>query len=129
MILCDTNILIEIYRKNADIISVVSAIAQNDEIAISDVTRAEMLVGARNKNEMHVLIRELGQLKCLPIQSEISEISIQLLAQYTLSYGLDFHDALIAATAAYYDIELFTLNLKDFRFMSNIKLYQNRKNQ
>ena len=123
MILCDTNILIEIYRRNADVISATSDINQNDEIAISDVTRAEMLIGARNKNEMQVLIQELGQLKCLPIRSEISEMSINLLAQYNLSHNLDFHDALIAATAIYHNIELFTLNLKDFRFLDNVKLY------
>jgi len=47
MILCDTNILIEIYRNNADIISVVNTFNQNNQMVISDVTFAEMLVGSR----------------------------------------------------------------------------------
>jgi len=123
VILCDTNILIEIYRKNLNVISIVNNIALHDTIVISDVTRAEMLVGARNKHEMQILTKELGQLKCLPIQSEISTNSIHLLVQYHLSHGLDFHDALIAATAIYYDIELYTLNIKDFSFITNLKLY------
>ena len=123
VILCDTNILIEIYRKNADIISEVNGIMQNQPIVISDVTRAEMLVGARNKFEMQILIRELGQLKILPIQPEISTYSIQLLAQYYLSHDLDFHDALIAATAIHYDLELYTLNIRDFIFIPNLNLY------
>jgi hypothetical protein len=42
---------------------------------------------------------DLEQLKCLPVQSAISSLSIQLLIKYHLSHGLDFHDALIAATA------------------------------
>ena len=124
MILCDTNILIEVYRKNTTIISVLERIAQHNIIVISDVTRAEMLVGARNNNEMQILINELGQIKCLPIQSEISALSIQLLTTYHLSHGLDFHDALIAATAIHHNIELFTLNVKDFSFISEIRLYQ-----
>ena len=124
MILCDTNILIEAYRKNTNIISVLNDIVRRDTIVISDVTRAEMLVGARNKCEMKVLIDELGQLKCLPIQSEISARAIHLLVAYHLSHGLDFHDALIAATATHYNIELFTLNVKDFVFLSDIKLYK-----
>ena len=123
MILCDTNILIEVYRKNLNIISILDDIARVRTIVISDVTRAEMLVGARNKNEMQILIKELGQLKSLPVQSEISAGSIQLLTAYRLSHGLDFHDALIAATAIHHNIELFTLNVKDFSFISNIKLY------
>jgi predicted nucleic acid-binding protein len=32
------------------------------------------------------------------------------------------NDALIAATAIYHNIELFTLNIKDYIFISNIKL-------
>jgi len=124
MILCDTNILIEAYRKNAKIISVLDGIIRHNAIVISDVTRAEMLVGARNKHEMKILINELGLLKCLPIQSEISAHAINLLIKYHLSHGLDFHDALIAATAIHYNIELFTLNVKDFVFLSEIKLYK-----
>jgi predicted nucleic acid-binding protein len=124
MILCDTNILIEAYRKNTNIISVLNGIVRHDAIVISDVTRAEMLVGARNQHEMKILIKELGLLKCLPIQSEISARAIHLLVEYHLSHGLDFHDALIAATAIHYNLELFTLNVKDFAFLSDIKLYK-----
>ena len=123
MILCDTNILIEAYRRNTNVISALDNIARNNTIVISDVTRAEMLVGARNRQEMQILIKELGELKCLPVQSEISTCSIQLLIEYHLSHGLDFHDALIAATAIYHKIELFTLNVRDFVFISDIKLY------
>ena len=124
MILCDTNILIEIYRKNSSIISTMDNILHNSTIAISDVTRAEMLVGARNKIEMQVLIKELGLLKSLPIQSEISANAVNLLIEYHLSHGLDFHDSLIAATAIYHNVELFTLNIRDFKFIQNIKLFK-----
>ena len=43
---------------------------------------------------------------------------------YCLSQKLNLPDALIAATAIYYNIELFTLNIKDFKFIPDIKLYQ-----
>ena len=124
MVLCDTNILIETYRKDLGVISVLTGIARNNAIVISDVTRAEMLVGARNKHEMQTLLKELGRIHNLPIQAEISTLSIELLAKYHLSHGLDFHDALIAATAIYFNIELYTLNIKDFVFIERLKLYQ-----
>ena len=75
-------------------------------MVISDVTLAEMLVGSRNKHEMQTLMKELGKIRCLPIRTGISTLSIELLSKYFLSHGLDFHDALIAATAIFYDIEL-----------------------
>jgi predicted nucleic acid-binding protein len=57
MILCDTNILIEAYRRNTNVISALDNIARNNTIVISDVTRAEMLVGARNRQEMQILLK------------------------------------------------------------------------
>lgn len=43
MILCDTNILIELYRRDENIVVAVETIQQKN-IAISDVTRAELFV-------------------------------------------------------------------------------------
>ena len=43
---------------------------------------------------------------------------------YSLSHKLSVPDALIAATAIVHDVELYTLNVKDFRFISNLRLYQ-----
>jgi tRNA(fMet)-specific endonuclease VapC len=54
MILIDTNILIEIYKNNASIIDIVKEIGQNN-IAISDITCAELFYGARNKRELQVI--------------------------------------------------------------------------
>jgi len=122
MILCDTNILIELYKNNARIIAIVESIGQNN-VAVSDVTRAELFVGALNKRELQILRKDVNKLTIFPIQMEISGAAISLLEKYCLSHGLDFHDALIAATAIYYDMELYTLNVKDFIFIPEIKLY------
>jgi len=54
MILVDTNILIEIYRNNRTIIAAVEAIGQNN-IAVSSITFAELLYGARNKKELQLM--------------------------------------------------------------------------
>jgi predicted nucleic acid-binding protein len=37
--------------------------------------------------------------------------------------NLTIPDALIASTALVYQVELYTLNLKDFRFISGLNLY------
>lgn len=121
MILCDTNILIEVYRGNGLIIKEVVKIGEQN-IAISDVTCAELLYGARNKEELKILKRDINKLTCIPINSQISNLSVQLVDKYSLSHKLSLPDALIAATAIVYGIKLFTLNQKDFKFIKQVKL-------
>lgn len=121
MILCDTNILIEIYRDNAQIIEAVKQIGQ-ENIAVSDVTCAELLYGARNKKELQAIRKDLNKLTVLPIQSSISNLAVELVEKYALSHKLSLPDALIASTAITHNIELYTLNIKDFRFLKDVKL-------
>ena len=121
MILCDTNILIEIYRSNAKIIEVVKQIGQ-ENIAVSDVTCAELLYGARDKKELQIIRKDLNKLTVLPIQSSVSKLAVELVEKYALSHKLSLPDALIASTAIIHNIELYTLNIKDFRFLEDVKL-------
>ena len=121
-VLCDTNIFIEIYRQNIDIRSELEKIGQ-DNIVISDITRAELFYGAANKTELQKIRRDMSKLYTLHIQPEISKIAVNLVEQYCLSHKMDIEDAIIAATAIYHNIELFSLNLKDFRFLPNLKIY------
>jgi tRNA(fMet)-specific endonuclease VapC len=41
-------------------------------------------------------------------------------------HTLHIADAFIAATAIHYQLELLTYNVKDFRFIENIKLYSGK---
>ena len=121
MILCDTNILIEIYRNNAGVLATVEK-AGYDNIAISDVTRAELFYGARNKAELKKIREDMEQLQVLPVNITISQMAVALVEQFCLSHKLDWEDAQIAATAIFYNIELYTLNLKDFSFVPGLKI-------
>jgi len=122
MILIDTNILIEIYRNNSSIIETVKTIGQGN-IAVSDITCAEMLYGARNKKELQLIAKDLSKLQTLSIDVQISKDAVVLVEKYALSHKLSIPDALIAATALNYDIPLYTLNVKDFVFIKGIQLY------
>ena len=123
IVLCDTNILIEIYRNNPVITAVVDAIGE-ENLAISDVTRAELYFGARNKAEMQTIRQTHDELYQYPVHQDISQTAIALMERYTLSHKLDWEDALIAATAICRQKELFTLNKKDFVFIPELKLYE-----
>ncbi|WP_205945072.1 type II toxin-antitoxin system VapC family toxin [Pedobacter psychrodurus] len=123
MVLCDTNIFIEIYKGNDLIIEIFEKIGQ-DNVAISDVTCAELLYGARNKRELNLIRKDIEKLIVLPISSPISTQAVKLVEQFSLSHNLNLPDALIASTSIFHDLELYTLNLKDFKFLENFKLYK-----
>jgi tRNA(fMet)-specific endonuclease VapC len=122
VILCDTNILIELYKNN---LVVISELRKNGakQIAISIITQAELCYGALNKQELQRIKKHLSQLEILAVDVTISKQFIQLMENYALSHKLAIPDTLIAATALTHDLDLYTLNQKDFRFISNLRLY------
>jgi predicted nucleic acid-binding protein len=124
MILCDTNIFIEIYRRNATIRNIVLDKIGHDNIVVSDVTRAELFYGAINKRELQMIHKDLSRIPVLHIDPFISKMAVDIVEKYCLSHKTNLEDALIAATAILHRIELYTLNLKDFVFIPEIKLFQ-----
>ena len=121
MTLLDTNIFIEIFRDNVVIASIVDNM---QEIAVCDVVRAELFYGARNKRDLEEISADLEGLNVFPLLPQISEMAVNLVKTYSLSHKLEFADALIAATAIFHHVELFTLNRKDFTYIPNLKLYE-----
>lgn len=122
LVLCDTNILIEFYKNNLVIVSELKTIGLY-RLGISVITKAELYFGALNKSELLKIKRHLGLLDCIPVDIKISEVFIRLMESYALSHKLSIPDALIAATAIVHNLELYTLNTKDFRYIDGIRLY------
>jgi len=122
MILCDTNILIEFYKGNTEIADGLRKIGVPN-LAVSVVTVGELYFGARDKRELGKIKKHLASLTQIPIDDEVSNIFLELLEDYSLSHRLSIPDAMIAASALRHGLELYTLNLKDFRFVENLKLY------
>jgi len=95
-----------------------------DNLGISVITKGELYFGALNKAELRQIKRHLASLSYVPINDAISEVFVDLMETYSLSHKLSLPDALIAATALVYDLELYTFNLRDFRFITGLQLYQ-----
>ncbi len=86
--------------------------------------KAELYFGALNKVELEKIKRHLSGIDCIPLNRAISQQFIQLMETYSLSHKLSIPDAIIAATALVQKIDLYTQNIKDFRFIANLSLYQ-----
>ncbi|TFF38915.1 type II toxin-antitoxin system VapC family toxin [Mucilaginibacter psychrotolerans] len=121
MVIFDTNILIELYHGNPQIKTKIEVL-EAETFYVSSITAAEFLVGARDKVEFSRVEKHLAKYNVIPITPDISEIFLSLFKTYSLSHRPGIADALIAATALYYQIPLFNLNKKHFQFIPGIEL-------
>jgi len=84
----------------------------------------ELIYGALNKKELNQIKKDLNNLILVDIDKKTCDIFLELLTKYALSHKLAVPDGFIAATALANNIQLFTLNLKDYRFIDGLKLYK-----
>jgi len=94
-----------------------------NNLCISSITVGEFYYGALNKNEIPLINKHLNRFAILPVNENISAIFVNLMHRYCLSHKPFIGDMLIAATALYHDMEIYTFNKKDFHFIPDLKLY------
>lgn len=123
MVLCDTNIFIHAFNGDTETISALQSIGYHN-ILLSSITVMELYQGMGNKKELQEMKKKIKFYDVIELDVEISKRAIQLIDQFNLSHGLLIPDAIIAATAVVHRIELFTYNVKDFQFITDIKLYK-----
>ncbi len=126
MILCDTDIFIEALKNNPRAIEELRGIGFQN-IALSSISVMELYFGAIDKRELKKIKSRLQTLDILTIDRQITEKATFLIEKYAKSHGLRIPDALIAATAICRRMELLTYNLKDFKFIDGIELYDPTK--
>lgn len=119
MIFIDTNIVID-YLKD-------KAVLKNydfEALFINDIVIMELYQGARNKSDLTFIKNEIAVFQVLNTHHEIISLAKQIVEKYALSHNMKIMDALIAATAMVYDLELMTLNRKDFQFLPQLKMVE-----
>lgn len=122
MILCDTNIFIHAFNGNETTIAELKSIGL-EKVALSAITLMELYQGMGDKTELQQMKKKLRYFDIVHVDKAISKMAIDLIAEFKLSHDLQIPDAIIGATAIVYKIPLYTYNVKDFKFMPNIKLY------
>jgi len=118
----DSDILIDIGRKDTTAIKRLEEERKTSMLAISSVTQMELLIGCRNKTELKHLDKFLEDFEIISFNYEITQKAIELLKEYKLSHGLLIADSIIAATSLVLDVPLLTKNQKDYKFISGLKL-------
>lgn len=118
----DSDILIDAGRGEPDAINCLLRLEKISTLAVSAVTEMELIVGCRNKTELHALEKFLTRYQILKITDEISDRAADLLKQYFLSHNLLIADGLIAATALVHNEAFITKNQRDYRFITGLNL-------
>ena len=109
MIFLDTCILID-YSKN-------KLTFKKEEYCISPIVQLEFLAGALNKRELKKINLILSEFKLIETDQDVLDLSVNLMNKYALSHNMSIYDSIIAATCMIYDLSLWTLNEKDFRYI------------
>jgi predicted nucleic acid-binding protein len=92
------------------------------QLAVSIITKMELVVGCGNKNELRDIEKFLQRFEIIAVNETISEKADELLRVYRLSHGLLIADSLIAATAIIWDCPLVSKNQRDYRFITELNL-------
>ena len=120
-LLLDTDIIVNVGRGDAAVVTHVSTLLSAGAVYISAVTEMELVVGCRNKAELKNLIILLERFTVVPLTPEIGTTAVNLLRTYRLSHGLLIADALIAATALVMGHVLASGNVKHFSMIKGLQ--------
>ncbi|WP_202020470.1 PIN domain-containing protein [Mucilaginibacter mali] len=126
-IICDSDVMIDYFDHRQPRHLSTRDIIQNqigiDNVILSAITKMELIAGAFNKSELALLNKNILWFDVALINPDITVIALQLIEKYKLAYNLQIPDALIAATALYKNVKLFTYNLKDYRYINHLQLF------
>ena len=73
---------------------------------------------------MAQMVKKLGQFKILHFDEAVSKLALEFIRNYKLSHDQKIPDAVIGAMAIEFNLPLHTYNVKDFRYLPGIILYQ-----
>lgn len=121
-ILVDTDILIDAGRGVSAAMNCLSQKRKMAFLAVSVITKMELIVGCENGNELRNTFKFLTHFDVVHIDKIISQAGADLLEKYQLSHGLLIPDAFIAATAISQNTPLLSKNQRDYRFISDLDL-------
>lgn len=121
MLLLDTNILIDYLRGKQAAIEFIDS-ANKRRFAVNTVVVLELYNGCLNRAELTKIRHLLNGFMHFELNEAIAQAATRIGHSYALSHSVSAPDALIAATALVYNLELRTANLKDFRMIPGLKL-------
>lgn len=121
MVAVDTSVWVEFFRGRAEVVTALSGLLDDDQVALPVPVRIEILSGAR-ASERARLRRLLAALPVLYPQPETwARIEAAVTETSTRGHRFGFADLLVATLAAESDCEVWSLD-GDFKHMARLGL-------
>ena len=130
MVICDTNIIGKYLFRDPSVVKQIGSIGLRN-IYITPIVYIEIIHWLSSYKKFTRADRKeikdfLDELKILHLNKGISELSIEISKK---DNSLDVADILIGATGVYYDLPVYTHNIKHFKLIKKgITLYQEQSN-
>jgi len=129
MVICDTNIIGKYLFRDPSVVKQIGSIGLRN-IYITPIVYIEIIHWLSSYKKFTRADRKeikdfLDELKILHLNKGISELSIEISKK---DNSLDVADILIGATGVYYDLPVYTNNIKHFKLIKGITLYQEQSN-
>jgi len=119
MIFIDTNVIINYFKAEAKAINFFEKYKNKENFGISIITKIELTSYPNLTEEELLKIEEfLKEFIIIPVDENIASICSYLRRKYKMKLG----DAIIAATAIYYNSSLLTFNIRDFKKIKELKI-------
>lgn len=122
-IVVDTCVFISIFRGDKVLLDTLN----KHRIYVPSLVVMELLQGARDKAELRKIEKFLANYETVQITEYSSLQAIELIKNYSKSHGLAIPDAIIASVAIERKLPLYTLNIKDFSFISGLTLSREKQ--
>ncbi len=119
-ILVDTIVFIEIFKGKKELLAYI----RSYDVFVNPIIMMELYIGAFNKNEIKKFENFFKSFNVVMLNEKVSRLAIELVKTFSKSSGLLLPDAFIAATCLDFSLELFTFNVKDFKFIDKLKLHR-----
>jgi tRNA(fMet)-specific endonuclease VapC len=119
----DTSVLIEEIRKGSELWSEVKDLSKSNKVSIisSVIVLTELWMGESmsKKEKLNVVEEMVEVITFVDVNNKLAKMAGELIRKYKV---IGF-DGIIAATAMEYNAELVTLNIKHFKNIKGLKLY------
>ncbi|HET8776296.1 MAG TPA: type II toxin-antitoxin system VapC family toxin [Candidatus Limnocylindria bacterium] len=120
-IVCDTSVLIDVLRGDERALSLLTGLADRDELWGVVVTRSDVLSGMRS-HERRPTYALLDSIRWREIDRELADRAGELARRYRRSHpGVELPDYLIAAGVELLGGMLLTLNVKHFPMFPDLE--------
>jgi len=87
---------------------------------VSEISRLESLgFHGITDSERHFFNLIFSRIEIVKVSTEVIDLAIELRAKYKLSLG----DSIVASTAVFFDYQLITRNVNDFKKISGLDLF------